>query len=345
MSFSHFFIKRMLHSIFVLIGLSILIFIIARMLPGDPARLALGPFAAEEQVQRLQEQMGMHKPLPVQYISYITGAIQGDLGLSFQTRRNVALDIAHYLPATIELVAVASFWVLIFGVPLGMLAARYKDGFIDNGVRIISFVGVAIPPFVAGLALQLIFSYLLGVLPTTGRLSIAVQPPTYYSGLILVDSILDGNYPAFINGLRHIILPSFAIALTGIGQVARLTRASASDVINQDYIETARGFGIPDRRVLYKYVFKPSSIPPITILGLTFASELSNAFLVETVFAWPGLASYGIRAILRKDFNSVMGVVLIIGIAFLIVNIVVDIIAGYLDPRIRITEEEGSDAK
>jgi len=281
MRFSHFVLRRWLYSVLVLFGLSILIFIIARMLPGNPARLALGPFALQEQVEHLQHLMGMDKPLPLQYWTYITGMFRGDFGLSFQTRRNVALDIAHYLPATVELVLIAIVWVLVLGVPLGVLAARYKDSWPDNLVRVMG------------------------------------------------------------DALKHIILPSFAIAMTGIGQIARLTRASMSDVANQDYIEASRGFGIPNRVIAFKYMLKPASIPPLTILGLTFASELSNAFLVETVFAWPGIAKYGIRAILRKDFNAVMGVVLIIGLAFVIVNLIVDILAGYVDPRIRIKHEEG----
>lgn len=340
MRFSYFLLRRLLHTILVLFGLSILIFIIARTLPGDPARLALGPFAAPEQIEKLRHDMGMDKPLPLQYWTYITGIFRGDFGLSFQTRRNVALDIAHYLPATMELVLMAIVWVLILGVPLGVFAARYKDHWPDNLVRVIAFVGVAVPPFVVGLALQLIFSYLLGVMPTTGRLGLMTSPPVRHTGLLILDSLIDGNFSALGDALHHIILPSFAIAMTGIGQIARLTRGSMSDVASQDYIEASRGFGIPNRVVAFKYMLKPAFIPPLTILGLTFASELSNAFLVEAVFAWPGIAKYGIRAILRKDFNSVMGVVLIIGLAFVIVNLIVDILAGYVDPRIRKRQEE-----
>ena len=341
MRFSYFVLRRGLYSVLVLFGLSILIFIIARMLPGNPARLALGPFALQEQVEHLQRLMGMDRPLPLQYWTYITGIFRGDFGLSFQTRRNVALDIAHYLPATVELVLMAIVWVLVLGVPLGVLAARYKDSWVDNLVRVMAFIGVAVPPFVVGLFLQLTFSYLLGILPTTGRLSLMTPAPPLRTGLLLLDSLIEGDFSALGDALKHIILPSFAIAMTGIGQIARLTRASMSDVANQDYIEASRGFGIPNRVIAFKYMLKPASIAPLTILGLTFASELSNAFLVETVFAWPGLAKYGIRAILRKDFNAVMGVVLIIGLAFVIVNLIVDILAGYVDPRVRIKHEEG----
>ncbi|MCK4681492.1 ABC transporter permease [Candidatus Bipolaricaulota bacterium] len=339
MKFVYFFIRRLLYSILVLVGLSVLIFIIARILPGDPARLALGPFASQEMVARLRHQMGMDQPLHLQYVAYVRGIFRGDLGLSFQTRRSVSLDIAHYLPATLELVLVAIIWVLIIGVPFGVLAGRYKDSWLDNISRVVAFVGVAVPPFVVGLIGQLIFSYGLGILPTTGRLSLLTPMPPARTGLLILDSLIAGNFRAFGDALIHILLPSLAIAMTGIGQITRLTRGSVSDVLGKDYIEAARAFGIPNRYVTFKYMLKPSFIPPLTVLGLTFASELGNAFLVEQVFSWPGMARYGIQAILRKDFNAIMGVVLIIGLAFVAVNFVVDVLAGYVDPRIRIQEE------
>lgn len=328
-----------MYSILVLVGLSVLIFIIARILPGDPARLALGPFASQEMVTRLRHQMGMDQPLHLQYVAYVRGIFRGDLGLSFQTRRSVSLDIAHYLPATLELVLVAIIWVLIIGVPFGVLAGRYKDSWLDNISRVVAFVGVAVPPFVVGLIGQLIFSYGLGILPTTGRLSLLTPMPPTRTGLLILDSLIAGNFSAFGDALIHILLPSLAIAMTGIGQITRLTRGSVSDVLGKDYIEAARAFGIPNRYVTFKYMLKPSFIPPLTVLGLTFASELGNAFLVEQVFSWPGMARYGIQAILRKDFNAIMGVVLIIGLAFVAVNFIVDVLAGYVDPRIRIQEE------
>jgi len=339
MKFIYFFIRRLLYSILVLVGLSVLIFIIARILPGDPARLALGPFASQEMVARLRHQMGMDQPLHLQYVAYVRGIFHGDLGLSFQTRRSVSLDIAHYLPATFELVLVAIIWVLIIGVPFGVLAGRYKDSWLDNISRVVAFVGVAVPPFVVGLIGQLIFSYGLGILPTTGRLSLLTPMPPARTGLLILDSLIAGNFSAFGDALIHILLPSLAIAMTGIGQITRLTRGSVSDVLGKDYIEAARAFGIPNRYVTFKYMLKPSFIPPLTILGLTFASELGNAFLVEQVFSWPGMAKYGIQAILRKDFNAIMGVILIIGLAFVAVNFIVDVLAGYVDPRIRIQEE------
>ena len=340
MYFISFFVRRLFHSLLVLVGLSVLIFIIARILPGDPARLALGPFASQKQIEHLRHAMGMDQPLHLQYVSYVRGIFSGDLGLSFQTRRSVSLDIAHYLPATIELVLTSIVWVLCIGVPFGVLAGRYKDSWLDNISRVVAFIGVAVPPFVVGLIGQLIFSYALGILPTTGRLSLLIQPPPTLTGFLIIDSMIAGNFTALADALKHILLPSFAIAMTGIGQITRLTRGSVSDILGKDYISAARAFGIPNFYVTFKYLLKPSFIAPLTILGLTFASELGNAFLVEQVFSWPGMAKYGIRAILQKDFNAIMGVVLIIGLAFVVVNFIVDVLVGYIDPRVRIREEE-----
>ena len=338
MKFTDYLARRLFYSIFVLLGLSVLIFIIARTLPGDPARLALGPFASQEQVEKLRHDMGMDKPLVVQYIDYIKGVFSGDMGMSFQTRRNVFLDIKHFLPATLELVFMSIIWVLIIGIPFGLLAGRYKDSWFDNVSRLVAFIGVAVPPFVAGLIGQLIFSYGLGILPTTGRLSLLTAPPPHRTGFFLIDSLLAGNLETFWDAFVHILLPSFSVALIGIGQITRITRSSVSDVLNKDYIQFGKALGIPNRLMTFKYMLRPSFIPPLTIIGLTFASELGNAFLVEQVFGWPGMAKYGIRAILRKDFNAVMGVVLVIGLAFVIVNLIVDLVSGFVDPRIRLKE-------
>lgn len=338
MKFTDYLARRLFYSIFVLLGLSVLIFIIARTLPGDPARLALGPFASQEQVEKLRHEMGMDKPLVVQYFDYIKGVFSGDMGTSFQTRRNVFLDIKHFLPATLELVLMSIVWVLIIGIPFGLLAGRYKDSWFDNVSRLVAFIGVAVPPFVAGLIGQLIFSYGLGILPTTGRLSLLTVPPPHRTGFFLIDSLLAGNLETFWDAFVHILLPSFSVALIGIGQITRITRSSVSDVLNKDYIQFGKALGIPNRLMTFKYMLRPSFIPPLTIIGLTFASELGNAFLVEQVFGWPGMAKYGIRAILRKDFNAVMGVVLVIGLAFVIVNLIVDLVSGFVDPRIRLKE-------
>jgi ABC-type dipeptide/oligopeptide/nickel transport system permease component len=309
------------------------------MLPGDPARLALGAYATQEQVENLKHKMGMDRPLFFQYLAFIRGILHGDLGLSFLTRRSVSLDIAHHFPATLELVIVTIVWVLVIGVPLGILAGRYKDSWIDNLSRVIAFGGVAVPAFIFGLVGQLVFSYGLGILPTTGRLGMLTVKPPSRTGLLIIDSLIAMNFGALGDSLKHIILPSFSLAMAGIGQITRVTRGSVSDVLEKDYIEVARVFGIPNRFIIFKYMLKPSIIPPMTIVGLIFASQLGNAFLVEQVFGWPGMAKYGINAIMEKDFNALMGVVLIVGLAFVGINFIIDILAGYLDPRIQIQEE------
>jgi peptide/nickel transport system permease protein len=331
-------LRKIFHSILVLFGISIVIFVIARMLPGDPARLVLGPMATQEQVQNLRHKMGMDKPLYVQYVTYVQGVFRGDLGLSFLSRQSVTLDIVHYLPATLELVVMAVIWTLVIGVPMGVLAARFKDSWFDNVTRILAFVGVAVPSFVLGLMGQLLFSYVLKILPTAGRTSLLTVIPPVRTGFLILDSLLAWDLGAMKDALGHILLPSFSLAIPGIGQITRLTRASVSDVLGKDYIEAARAFGIPDAYVTFKYMLRPSFIAPLTVLGLIFASQLGNAFLIEQVFAWPGMAKYGINAIMEKDFNAIMGVVLVVGLAFIVVNFVVDMLSGVVDPRIRIQE-------
>jgi len=338
--FFWFLLKRIAYSIIVLLGLSVLIFLISRVLPGNPARLALGPYATQEQVAALEHQMGLDRPLLGQYYMYLTGLFRGDFGMSFQTKRNVLDDIRHYLPATIELVTISILWIAFLGIPFGLISARYKDKLLDNTTRMFAFIGVAIAPFVVALLLQFIGAYLIPIFPATGRLGIFVSAPPRVTGLLLIDSLLAGDLTAFGDALWHLFLPSFALALGGIGQVARLSRASISDVLSQNYIEAARGFGIPGRRIMTKYAMKPSLIPTVTVLGLTFASSIGNAFLIEQVFAWPGLAKYTVRAILRKDFNAVMGTVLVIGVVFFLANLIVDLVIGYLDPRIRLRKQE-----
>jgi len=239
----------------------------------------------------------------------------------------------------VELVAISMLWIGFIGIPLGTLSAQHKDTWLDNVTRVFAFAGVAIAPFVVALLLQFFGAYIIHIFPATGRLGIMVPPPMKHTGFYLIDSLIAGDLRAFGDALWHLILPSFALALGGLSQIARISRASTSDILESNYIEAARGFGIPDKAIMKKYAMKPSLIPTITVLGLTFASSIGNAFLIEQVFSWPGLAKYGVRAILRKDFNAVMSSVLVIGVVFFVSNFIVDILIGYLDPRSRLRKE------
>lgn len=329
-------LRRLVHSLVVLLGLSIIIFIISRVLPGDPARMALGPFATADSVEALRRSMGLDQPLVVQYFAYMTNLFQGDFGRSLVSQRNVLLDLQYYLPGTLELIFCTIFWVLILGVPIGVLAAANRDDTIDNLLKGVTFAAVVTPGFIVGIAFQLIFGYWLDILPITGRLSPALTAPPRWTGLLLVDSAAIGDWRVFGDALRHLFLPSLALASAGIGQIARITRTSMLEVENQDHISVLRSYGVPDQIISFVYMLKPSFLPTLNVTGMTFASLLGNAFLIEMVFSWSGIAKYGINALMRSDINALMGVVLLIGAAFLLTNFVVDLLMGLIDPRIRL---------
>jgi peptide/nickel transport system permease protein len=336
LEFLYFLIRRVFWSLLVLAGLSIVIFVIARVMPGDPARMAMGPRASQEQVAELKTKMGLDKPLLDQYAQYVIGLSHGDLGLSFLTKRPVNDDIAETFAATLELVLATIAIAFAFGVPMGVMAAANKDGWIDNLVRFIAILGAVAPSFLLALLLQVLAGYVLHVLPTTGRLSPDATIPAGMTGLLTIDMLLRGNFGGFLDALRHLILPSLALSAATVGQIARITRSSMIDVAKQDYIEAGRAFGVPDRVRIFKYMLRPAFVPPLTILGLEFASLLGNAFVVELVFGWPGMASYGVRSIMQKDLNAVMGVVMISGLFFVVANLTIDLLVGIVDPRIRI---------
>jgi peptide/nickel transport system permease protein len=221
-------------------------------------------------------------------------------------------------------------------VPLGVVAAATRDGWIDNAARLFAILGAVTPSFLLALLLQILAGYVLHMLPTTGRLSPDAGFAADLTGLMTIDSLLRGRLDVFGDALRHLLLPSLALSAATLGQIARITRASMIDVARQDYIEAGRAFGVPARVRVFKYMLRPAFVPPMTILGLEFASLIGNAFVVELVFGWPGMASYGVRTILQKDLNAVMGVVMVSGVFFVAVNLVIDVLVGFVDPRVRI---------
>lgn len=326
--------KRIGTSLIVLLGVSILIFMIARVIPGDPARIALGPNASAEQVEILRDRLNLDEPLIVQYGIFLRDLSQGDLGISLYSNRPVTTDIAQFLPATLELIIVAGIMMITIGLPLGILSARNRGRWSDGAIRIISLLGVSAPSFVWAVILMLLFSYFIPIFPIAGRISQSFSIE-HVTGFLLIDTLIAGDVRAFGNAAWHIVLPAFALALSGIGQAARLTRSNMVETYGKPYIEMARSYGFSERRIANKFAFRPSLIPSMTILGLDFAAMLGNAFLVEAVFAWPGLSRYGVQVILRKDLNAIVGTALVISATFLIINIIIDILVAWLNPRIR----------
>jgi peptide/nickel transport system permease protein len=331
--------RRIFQSIFVLLGLSILIFIIARIMPGDPARVAMGARAPDWVVENLREQMHLNDPLPVQYGYWLRDALQGDFGISLFTRRNVADDVREFLPASLELVFASGIIAGVVGISLGAISARYKDTWIDGVLRMFSYFGVVTPAFVFAILFLLLFGLALQWLPPIGRLSDGIPKPPVITGMITVDALLAGQFATFWDAFKHLLMPALALSMGALAQEARITRSSMADNLSKDYIAAERALGIPERVIMSRFLLKPSLIPTISVFALDFAAGLSNAFLVELIFNWPGLSRYGMNAMLRKDLNAISAVILILGITFTIANIVVDLVVGALDPRIRLSAE------
>lgn len=341
MRFLGFLSRRFVHSIFVLWGLSIVIFVISRIMPGDPARMAVGARAPQWVVDDLRTQMRLDEPLYVQYVYWLRDALQGDFGISLVTRRPVADDIKEFFPATLELALIAGVIMGVGGILLGTFSARHKDKWPDNVVRIISYLGVVTPAFVFAILFLLLFGMALEWMPTMGRLSPHIPRPPRVTGLMTVDALLAGQVNTFLDASWHLVLPALALAMGGLAQEARITRSTMSDNLSKDYIASARSLGIPDRVISRRFLLKPSLIPTISILALDFAATMSNAFLVEMIFNWPGISRYGINAMLRKDLNAIAAVILILGIVFVVVNIGVDVVVARLDPRIGLATGRG----
>jgi peptide/nickel transport system permease protein len=332
-----FILRRLAISIFVLFGLSVLIFLIARVVPGDPARMALGPRAPVDVVERLRQQMYLDKPLLQQYGLWLRDVVaHGNLGDSLLTRRPVKQDIREFFPATLELVGLTAIFIIIAGISLGVISARYANTWVDKVVRLFSYLGIVTPAFAWAVILMLLFCFVWHLFPSYGRLTEGVMPPVTITGMYTIDSLLNGRLDLFWDAVVHLILPAIALALPPMSQAARLTRSSMADNQNKDYIASMIAYGVPNRVVTGKYLLKPSLISPITVMALDIAATFGYAFMVEKVFGFPGLARYGIQVMLNKDVNAIVGVVMVLGVVFITLNIVVDIIVAYLDPRIRL---------
>lgn len=337
MSTLRFLIRRFIYSVFVLLGLSIVIFVIARILPGDPARMAVGARAPQWVVDRIREHMHLNDALVVQYGYWLADAVRGDFGLSLVTQRPVTADIQEFFPASLELVLVSGMMAAIGGITLGTVSARYKDTWIDNVVRFFSYLGIVTPSFVFAIFFVLIFGWSLKWFPIIGRISEQTPTPPLVTGLMTIDALIAGQFGTFLDALKHLVLPALSLAMASIAQEARITRSTMADNLSKDYIASERALGIPERVVMGRFLLKPSLIPTVSILGLDIASTFSIAFLVELIFNWPGLARYGMQSMLHKDLNSISAVILVLGAVFVIVNIAVDLIVAQLDPRIRLS--------
>jgi len=314
------------------LGLLALIFVISRVMPGDPVRLALGPEATAQQIETYRRQLGLDRPLPAQFLHYLGGLARGDFGESIRTYRNVRLDVLEFLPATVELVLTALGLAVLIGVPFGVIAAVYHNTWVDNLTRLFAIPGVAMPRFWVGILLQIGLAYQLGLFPLVGRAS---RPPARLTGLHLVDAALTGDVSAFLDSALHLMLPAFTLALPTLAQLTRLTRASMIDVFRRQYVLVHRAYGYRPGRLVMRYALRNGLTSVITLVGMTYGALIENAFLVEVVFSWPGISAYGAAAVVAKDFNAVVAVTLVIGLSFVLANVLVDVLYGVIDPRVR----------
>lgn len=327
--------RRLLFLVLVVFGVTLITFVISHMIPGDPARLLAGDRASEEMVAQIREKLGLNQPLYVQYWRYITGLFQGDLGTSIRTGRPVAEDIAAFFPATMELVIAALVMSVLVGVPLGVVSAVWRNGWIDQFARTFAAIGISTPAFWLGLLLLVAFYGGLGWFPGGNRLPTGVDAPARITGMYVLDGLLTGNWTVVRLALWHLVLPSVCLGFVHVGVIARQIRSAMLDQLSEDYIRTARAAGLSKARVILRHALPNAAIPSVTVLGLAFGDLLYGAVLTETIFSWPGMGAYVVQSIGALDFPAVMGFTVIVSMAYVFVNLAVDLTYILLDPRIK----------
>lgn len=329
--------KRLMLGMVVLLGVITITFTIARVIPSDPAAKWAGPRATQEQIEKAKIELGLDKPLAVQFGKYIQSCLKGDLGYSLRTHQPVTKELKTFIPATLELVLIAFIFATIIGIPLGIYSAKMKDKLLDHVSRLFSIGSVSLPTFWVALFLQLIFYSKLGILPLGGQLSTDVKimyDIPRLTGMLLLDCILTGNWTIFFDSVWHYILPCFTISLYPIGLVARMTRSALLEVLNEDFITAAKSYGIRDNKILWVYALKNTLGPTAIVLTLSLGYTLVNTFLVETIFSWPGLGSYVAIAVTTLDYPAIIGVTIFSATCYVVLNLLADVMIA-LDPRVR----------
>ena len=339
MTTGEYLLRRLGLSILVLLGVLVITFAISRMLPADPTVLIAGPRANQETRARIREELRLDDPIPVQFMAYAKQVLTGDLGTSFRSKRSILEDLKIFFPATLELVIPAILLAILIGIPVGIYGASGRGGLFDQVGRIVTVAGVSIPAFWLALIFQLVFALWLGWLPLNGRLSREVaifSPIETYTGFYLIDAAITGNWVAWWDALKHMILPVAVLATYPIALVTRMTRTSMIEALGQEYVTAARAAGLPERTILFRLTLKNAIIPTLTVLGLVFAFSITGSVLIEVVFQWPGIGKYITDAIVSVDFPVIMAVTLVVTILYIVINLIVDLAQAGLDPRIRL---------
>jgi len=330
-------LKRLVLAVPSLIGVVIVTFLLTRALPGDPAAYFAGPAATTEAIQQIRVKLGLDKPLYVQFVRYVEDLARGDLGNSLTTGQPVGHEIKTRLPASAELTLLGLIVSVVIAVPLGILAATRPNSLIDHACRVVATAGVSLPVFFTGLILIYVFYYHLGwAPPPLGRLDIFYSPPPHVTGFYLIDSLIAGDGEVFVAALKQLILPALTLAIFSLAPIARMTRASMLAVLSSDFVRTARASGLAPFTVVITYAFRNAMLPVITTLGMVFSFLLGANVLVEKVFAWPGIGSFAVEALIASDFAPLQGFVLTMAVMYVALNLLIDILYGVIDPRMRV---------
>ncbi|HWR29361.1 MAG TPA: ABC transporter permease [Negativicutes bacterium] len=318
----------------ILFGVSLAVFLVMHLFTVDPAEIILGQYATPDQVAVVREELGLNNPIHVQFWDYISRAAQGDLGQSVITKTSITEELMKRFPATAELAVLAICIASVLGIGLGVVSAVKQNSLFDYGAMVVALLGVSMPIFWLGLMMIILFSVTLGWLPASGRIAVGFRPEEI-TGLYLLDSLLTGDTEAFWNALKHLMMPAIALGAYSTAIIARMTRATMLETIRQDYVRTARAKGLREPVVIVKHALRNALIPIVTVIGLQMGALLGGAVLTETVFSWPGIGSYIVDGIMVSDYPRVQGAVLLIATIFVLVNLIVDVLYCYLDPRIQ----------
>jgi peptide/nickel transport system permease protein len=327
--------RRFLFLIPTLLGVLFLTFTLSFIIPGDPTTVALGPRATPEQRARFRQHYALDRPVLEQYVRYVRGIVRGDLGDSLHTGRPVIRDLANLWPATFELANAAMLLTVLVGLPSGIIAARARDRVWDHVARAVSTIGLSMPIFWLGLLALLVFSLWLGLFPAGGRLSIGLEPPPRVTGMYLIDSLLAAQWPVFRDALHHLVLPAVVLSCAVVGTVSRMARNAVLEVLHQDYIRTARAKGVSEASILFRHALRNALLAVLTVSGILYAQLLSGAVLTETIFSWPGVGRYTVEAILQLDYSPILGVAIVTSFIYMLVNLTVDLLYVFVDPRLR----------
>ncbi|MBX6350373.1 MAG: ABC transporter permease [Clostridia bacterium] len=330
--------RRLALGLVVVWGLTVVTFLLARVVPGDPAARWAGPHATAEEIERAREELGLDRPIWAQYGLYLAELARGDLGVSIRTHQPVRDDIRAFLPASLELTLAGMAIAVVLGVPLGVAAAVREGRWVDHLTRVLSVGGVSMPTFWLAMILQLVFFKELHLLPLSGRIDTMtplIHPVRTITGSYLVDGLLAGDWPVVRDAAAHLALPAVTLSAYPMGLIVRMLRSSLIEVLGEDYVRTARAAGFAERVVVYRYALRNALAPALTVVALTFAYSLTGTFLIESVFDWPGLGAYAALAVLTNDYPAIVGVTIVVAVFYVGLNLAVDLAQAFLDPRVR----------